>query len=349
MPYALLGNKPSNSSYNRQLLLSYAPDWFVNAIFYLLNKVDGFQRLFSLTDISFIIKLSYAVHERVPVLALYLISVVAPFSIQCIINFITVRLWWDFHNSMYPGFWFSLVLGLVLTGSITQFTKITVGRPRPDIIDRCQPITGSVDPISSLSSAAICTQTDSYIMRDGFRSFPSGHSSMSFAGLGFLAFYLAGKLHLFDRKGHVGKAWISLTPFAGAALVAISRTMDYRHHWQDVVVGSLLGTVMAYFSYRQYFPSLAADMCHLPHAPRITRETEHGLPVHFSRHASTASRYSALGGNSQSPPGHYTDDPSSSASILELEGRSADGTLLRPDNDSSPDLWDQGEEIAPRV
>ncbi|KAJ3906430.1 phosphatidic acid phosphatase type 2/haloperoxidase [Lentinula edodes] len=346
MPYALLGNKPSNSSYNKQLLLSYAPDWIITfglaAIFYSLNKVDGFQRLFSLTDIS--LRHPYAVRERVPVLALYLISVVAPFSIQCIVNFITVRSWWDFHNSTL-----GLVLGLVLTGSITQFTKITVGRPRPDIIDRCQPITGSVDPIFGLSSAAICTQTDSYIMRDGFRSFPSGHSSMSFAGLGFLAFYLAGKLHLFDRKGHVGKAWISLTLFAGAALVAISRTMDYRHHWQDVVVGSLLGTVMAYFSYRQYFPSLAADMCHLPHAPRITRETEHGLPVHFSRHPSAASRYSALGGNPQPPPGHYTDDPSSSASILELEGRSADGTLLRPNNDSSPDLWDQGEEIAPRV
>ncbi|KAG6821059.1 hypothetical protein H0H93_007218 [Arthromyces matolae] len=82
----------------------------------------------------------YAVHERVPP----------------VINLLTIRSWWDFHNSTL-----GLILGLAITGAITQFTKITVGRPRP----------------------------------------------VSFAGLGFLAFYLAGKLHLFDRRGHaiIGK------------------------------------------------------------------------------------------------------------------------------------------------
>lgn len=30
-------------------------------------------------------------------------------------------------------------------------------------------------------------------------------------------------------------------PSIGALLVAISRTEDYRHHWQDVFIGSLLG------------------------------------------------------------------------------------------------------------
>ena len=99
---------------------------------------------------------------------------------------------------------------------------------------------------------------------------------MSFAGLGFLTFYLAGKLHLFDKKGHTTKAWLALTPLSGAALVAISRTMDYRHHWQDVLVGSILGLATSYFAYRQYYPHLSHPRSHKPFSPRIARVASQG-------------------------------------------------------------------------
>lgn len=82
------------------------------------------------------------------------------------------------------------------------------------------PIPGSVDPVYGLSTIDICTQTVTDILEDGWRSFPSGHSSstfspalarwpgllnsheVAFSGLGFLAFYLSGKLHIFDTRGH---------------------------------------------------------------------------------------------------------------------------------------------------
>jgi len=243
------------------------------AAFFLLDKVDGFRREFSLDDTS--LRHPFAVHERVPAVALYMIAVVSPLVIMTFVNVVTVRSWWDFHNATLGA-----ILGLSLTGAVTQVVKLTVGRPRPDVLDRCQPPAGLSDPPYQLSNSTICTQTNIAILRDGFRSFPSGHSSLSFAGLGFLAFYLAGKLHLFDDKGYAGKAWVSLTPFVAAALVATSRTMDYRHHWQDVLVGAALGTVLAYFSYRQFYPSLVSKTSERPYSPRIRREHTELLPTH---------------------------------------------------------------------
>lgn len=74
------------------------------------------------------------------------------------------------------------ILGLLLSSGaafvITGALKNATGKPRPDLIDRCQPRPGSEDaPVFGLSNSTICTQVNHAILKDGFRSFPSGHSS----------------------------------------------------------------------------------------------------------------------------------------------------------------------------
>ncbi|EUC56449.1 DPP1-diacylglycerol pyrophosphate phosphatase-like protein [Rhizoctonia solani AG-3 Rhs1AP] len=266
----MFGRNAPPRTRNMQLLFSYLPDWIVTcglaAAFFALDKIDGFRREFSLTDTT--IQHTYTEHERVPNWMLIVLCFGVPTIIMPIVNMLTVRSWWDWHNSML-----GLVLGLATTGAVTQVVKVTVGRPRPDAIARCRPQPDAHDTaVFGLVTTSICTETDAYKMTDGWRSFFSGHSSLSFAGLGFFSFYLAGKLHLFDERGHTGKAWIALTPLTGALLVAISRTMDYRHHWQDVLVGSIVGLVFAYFAYRQYYPTLESPLSHKPYSPRIPRE-----------------------------------------------------------------------------
>ncbi|KAH9946069.1 phosphatidic acid phosphatase type 2/haloperoxidase, partial [Epithele typhae] len=275
------------------------------AAFFGLNFVPGFRREFSLTDTS--LMHTFAEHERVPPWLLYVIFAGGPLILMPVINLLSVRSWWDFHSS-YLGW----LLSTSITGCITQFVKVTVGRPRPDLIDRCQPVTGAADPSFGLSTSAICTQTSAKILKDGFRSFPSGHSSLSFAGLGFLAFYLAGKLHLFDKRGHSVKAWLSLAPLSGAALVAISRTMDYRHHWQDVLTGSVLGLTIAYFSYRQYYPMLEYEASHLPYPPRPQRggrDRPRESQIAFGSEGAQPG-HAALGGRSRNTDSRYTDHDS---------------------------------------
>lgn len=63
----------------------------------------------------------------------------------------------------------------------------------------------------------------------------------SFAGLGFIAWYLSGKIRAFDRKGHIAKLCVVFLPILIAALVGVSRVDDYWHHWQDVFAGGLIG------------------------------------------------------------------------------------------------------------
>ena len=50
--------------------------------------------------------------------------------------------------------------------------------------------------------------------------------------------------------------FVCIIPTLGAALVAVSRIEDARHHPFDVLFGSGLGALCAWGGYRQYFPSL---------------------------------------------------------------------------------------------
>ncbi|KAJ1659717.1 hypothetical protein IWQ61_001241 [Dispira simplex] len=261
----------SNSSSRSRLtrmIWSYAADWVLVIImalgFFAIDKIHPFQRQFSLDD-----KTIQYPHKPDTVSPAMLIGI--SFGIPILVVFFVAifirRSWFDLHQG-----WLGLMLGLTLTIMITHTLKITAGRLRPDFISRCKlDLSDGIpkDPELGLSTMQLCTQTNEKLLRDGMKSFPSGHSSLSFAGLFYVSLFLAGKLHIHDRKGHTIKSFMVILPILGAAWVAVSRTVDYRHHWQDVVVGSLIGIACAYFAYRQYYPSLYSHLCHRPYSPRI--------------------------------------------------------------------------------
>ena len=160
--------------------------------FYALDAVEPFHQPFSLQNYT--LHYPFAVKERVPVPLLFALVVVFP---ALVIALYTLVIDGIFSHHYAGGKWsyggrYRLkdrlwelncgVLGLLLSSGtafvITGALKNATGKPRPDFVSRCQPPAGTLDPAPfGLSNDTICTQTDHAIMKDGFRSFPSGHSS----------------------------------------------------------------------------------------------------------------------------------------------------------------------------
>jgi len=153
--------------------------------------------------------------------------------------------------------------------------KNSVGRPRPDLLSRCKPRAGT--PEHELVTIEVCTEVQHRMLHDGWRSFPSGHSSFAFSGLGYLALFLAGQMHIFRPGADLFRVLWALFPLIGAALIAISRCEDYRHDVYDVTIGSILGGLVAFFSYRRYYPRLSHPRCSSPYLSRADASNAKGF------------------------------------------------------------------------
>ncbi|TPX43828.1 hypothetical protein SeMB42_g00232 [Synchytrium endobioticum] len=164
-----------------------------------------------------------------------------------------------------------LVLALFLaTGAtkvMTDLFKVWMGRFRPDFLDRCQ-----------FDNAILECTGEHKLIRDGRESWPSGHTSASFCGMGLVSLYLAGKLSAWcvDEPPYGGRVFslvLSVMPLIGAAYIGISRTEENKHHPTDVLSGAVLGFAIAYISYRLLYPSVFSGNRKLMKKPKGFSET----------------------------------------------------------------------------
>ncbi|OLY82428.1 Lipid phosphate phosphatase 2 [Smittium mucronatum] len=252
---------------NRRYFISYLPDWVVLAVVaaasWGIGSAAPYNRDFSLQDNT----IKHAIHpDTIPFYAAVLISFIFPLFVIAGLSYYKSASWYAVHIGVL-----SITLTQVITLFFTSVIKNLAGRPRPDFLARCipdlskindytgfGPIPNSKDPFMGFYNRAICTNTDKSILYNGMRSFPSGHASASFCGLIFLSLFLASHLRLYNGKGYVYKAVLVSIPPLVASIIAVSRTFDNRHHWQDVLIGSILGSLIAFFCYYIYYPNLSS-------------------------------------------------------------------------------------------
>lgn len=163
-------------------------------------KVDPNHHAFSLADPS--ISFPYKVNETVPTHVLIIVALLVPAVIIVLISLavtpgspapngqkpsasqtIRSKLWeWNVG-------WLGLVVALAGVWMATQGLKDLAGKPRPDMLARCNPDVSKVAQYAvgglgdvlpgapTLVSWEICRNKTPMLRIDGFSSFPSGHSS----------------------------------------------------------------------------------------------------------------------------------------------------------------------------
>lgn len=164
-----------------------------------LNQINPVYHPFSLVDLS----ISYPYkNELVSTTDLTLAAVILPAIIILLVSIFCVpgpyaskqvprgllvrRKLWEWNTG-----WLGLALSVMMALLITTGLKNIFGKPRPNMLASCQPDT-SLQAIQAhtvgnyaagyssywvLVDHTICTQKDKAALNDGFRSFPSGHSS----------------------------------------------------------------------------------------------------------------------------------------------------------------------------
>ncbi|TLS27442.1 hypothetical protein PpBr36_04106 [Pyricularia pennisetigena] len=187
---------------------------------------------------------------------------------------IRIRSFWDLNNSIFG------LLYAVVGGTLFQvIIKWLIGGLRPNFLDVCKPDISRASRPGGNSTGLegtgfggimytfeICSALDDQEKRRGvfnaLQSFPSGHTTTSFAGFIFLYLYLNAKLKVFSNyHPSFWKLALTYAPVLCATLIAGSLTVDQSHNWRQRSCGTrVAGAAMVLGAFLAALVDLLAAM-----------------------------------------------------------------------------------------
>lgn len=156
----------------------------------------------------------------------------------------------------------AIAQALLLTMAITDTIKNVTAYPRPNFFAYCD-YAGYREAVASGNLTAYNTATtagglgspsrclgQAHDVEDAQLSFPSGHSSISFAAMSLATLYARHALGV--RPGVVAsaQALLASAPLALAAWIAITRVRDRYHNTVDVLCGAAIGAAVGWQVWR---------------------------------------------------------------------------------------------------
>lgn len=185
--------------------------------------------------------------------------------------------------------------GYLATWVLTEVTKNFVGELRPHFLAVCQPSVNCSD-VTNLNrfysylqhgSDYTCLNPDEEAVREARRSFFSGHTAPLFFGFGWLIMYIhvSWSWRHLGIVGHLFQVGIAIL----GLYIGYTRISDFHHHWHDVCIGAIVGSLVAFVTFkfilnwRHYHPKFLPytvaritqnDSVHLNHPRRISPEPD---------------------------------------------------------------------------
>lgn len=246
-----------------------------------LKIIRPFQRGFFCDDET--IRYPYKSAQTIPASLLLIIAFLIPVILVFVLEnrkriwrFWQAIFWTNFGNVTSP-----FIFGTVITYFFTQTCKLTIGRLRPHFIDVCRPsfnytsATGAVRtfvmtwdnvdecPHTQYITEYQCTTDQTSQISQAHFSFFSGHSSAVAFSVIFLCMILKNSRIMI--KYRILTTSLQALLVTTALFTANSRIFDYWHHWQDVVVGLIVGTITGFLTY---------TFVHRPKLSSLSRDSE---------------------------------------------------------------------------
>ena len=157
---------------------------------------------------------------------------------------------------------FSLAQCLLGTDAVTNTIKVLVLRPRPNFLAYCNykgyydaMQSGNYSAYNHATTAGVVGSTANCLSQshfpDAVLSFPSGHSSTSWAGMTFISLLL--KYAIEQHEPFRLLSWhgaVFIAPLYLSAWVSITRIQDYYHHEDDCMMGAFIGATTSFYVFK---------------------------------------------------------------------------------------------------